>query len=540
MMAEFGLPANSPLAAYLGVKQANDEASARNIQNATSLASLLQNQQMMPLQLQQLRQKLQIGDIGLQRQQSILDQLKNIDNTPAASMPQPAPALGQPAMAPQAAPIPSPAPAGPITTSHIVGDPTQNLAMLAKLPEPDRTAAIQAYKNELSGTAGTMPQPTAGAPQIQPQTGAMTAQPETDPRINKLLQMGDMYAKAGDAANAKIYYDTAKTLRPTTGTRMATVMLNGVPTVGVYDNMGQFHATPGAAPTPNILPVNTGGSVNLIDKNNPTAPPVVSLPTTATPSAQLSANTAVRGQNMSDKRAREIAGLGGDQGDSEGQNKYMENMAQMISKGQIPPLSGFALRSPMGMRIMGRVAEINPDYSGKDFSVTQNAEKQFTVGKQGNAVRSFNVALAHLDTLSELSDALKNNDIQMVNKVANSVATQTGNPAPTNFQAAKKIVGDEIVKAIVGSGGGVADRQEAAKTVSDASSPAQLKGVIDTYKQLMRGQLGGLKQQYEQSTKKTDFEKFLSPAAKAGLKQAPPATDITGKLTYNPATGKIE
>ena len=125
-----------------------------------------------------------------------------------------------------------------------------------------------------------------------------------------------------------------------------------------------------------------------------------------------------------------------------------------------------------------------------------------------------NVAINHLDQLGGLSDALNNNDIPAINKIGNVIATQFGVAAPTNFEAAKKIVGDEIVKSIVGSGGSVADREDASRSISAASSPAQLKGVIDTYTGLMGGQLGGLQQQYETGTGKKDFDKFLSDKTK--------------------------
>ena len=189
---------------------------------------------------------------------------------------------------------------------------------------------------------------------------------------------------------------------------------------------------------------------------------------------------------------------------------YVENTAQMIANGQIQPLSGIAMRTPYGQAVMSRVSELNPSYSGATFANVKQAEQKFNVGKQGDTVRSLNVAVNHLDTLGQLSEALNNNDINMFNKIGNTFAQQTGNPVPTNFNAAKKIVADEIVKGIVGSGGGVADREEAAANINAANSPAQLKGVIDTYKQLLGGQLSGLKQQYEVSTGKKDFNKFIS------------------------------
>ena len=190
---------------------------------------------------------------------------------------------------------------------------------------------------------------------------------------------------------------------------------------------------------------------------------------------------------------------------------YVENTAQMIANGQIPPLSGFAMKSNYGQAVMSRVKELNPEYSGSTFANVKQAEQKFNVGKQGDTVRSLNVAVSHLDTLGQLSEALNNNDINLFNKIGNTYAKQTGSPIPTNFNAAKKIVADEIVKGIVGSGGGVADREEAAASIDAANSPAQLKGVIDTYKQLLGGQLSGLKQQYEVSTGKKDFNKFISP-----------------------------
>ena len=190
----------------------------------------------------------------------------------------------------------------------------------------------------------------------------------------------------------------------------------------------------------------------------------------------------------------------------------VENTASMIASGQIQPLSGFAMKTPWGQQVMSRVSEMNPSYSGATFANVKQAQQKFNVGKQGDTVRSLNVATNHLDTLGGLADALNNNDIQALNKVSNIWKTQTGQVAPTNFEGAKKIVADEVVKAIVGSGGGVADREEAARSIQAASSPQQLKGIINTYKDLMHGQLTGLRQQYETSTGKKDFNKYLSPS----------------------------
>jgi hypothetical protein len=140
----------------------------------------------------------------------------------------------------------------------------------------------------------------------------------------------------------------------------------------------------------------------------------------------------------------------------EGDPQTIEDTAQAIAKGQLAPLSGFALSRPMAQNIMARVVQINPDFDPTQFATRQKAEKDFATGKQGTSVKSFNVAISHLGTLDQLADALNNGNVQLINKIGNAYATQSGGTAPTDFNAAKKIVADEIVKAIVGSGGGVA------------------------------------------------------------------------------------
>lgn len=193
----------------------------------------------------------------------------------------------------------------------------------------------------------------------------------------------------------------------------------------------------------------------------------------------------------------------------------VDGTAKMIASGKAPALSSFATGKPLGAAIMARVYELNPDYDAKTYPKALKAEKDFDTGKQGNSVRSFNVSVAHLETLDTLADALNNGNAPLINKLGNAYAQQTGGTAPTNFNAAKKIVADEIVKAIVGGGGGVHDREEAAKVIDAANSPAQLKGVISTYKELMVGQLVGLRDQYKATTGRTDFEtKYLSDASR--------------------------
>lgn len=158
-----------------------------------------------------------------------------------------------------------------------------------------------------------------------------------------------------------------------------------------------------------------------------------------------------------------------------------------------------------------KVAQYDPSFDQKRYNTIYNAVNKFATGKQGDTVRSFNVGIAHLDTLEGLIGALNNKDLPAFNRLANYVRTQTGHEAPGNFDAARDIVGKEIVKAVVGAGGGVEERREVAERMAAAKSPQQLLGVINTYKELMSGQVRGIKKQYEDATGLKNFEDKLMP-----------------------------
>lgn len=198
-----------------------------------------------------------------------------------------------------------------------------------------------------------------------------------------------------------------------------------------------------------------------------------------------------------------------------------------------PPAGGN--RSPRGAAILAAALKYNPNYQAEEFGSRTKAYKDFATGKQGEAVKSFNVGISHLNTAGDLADALGNGDVRILNKISQAWAEETGSPAPTNLDTAKEVIKAEIVKAISGAGGGVADRERALAGIDKAASPAQLHGAIETAKKLMGGQLGGLKRQFEHATGRADFENMLSPDALPYLstKEAT-GSETTGK------TGKID
>lgn len=193
-------------------------------------------------------------------------------------------------------------------------------------------------------------------------------------------------------------------------------------------------------------------------------------------------------------------------------------MATAIANYEMAPLSPYKAATPVGAKIASMIKGINPTWDSKHYSEAQKTINSFATGVEGRTARSMNVAIDHLTLADELGKALQNGDIQAINAVRNAWRTQTGQEAPTNFEAVKSIVGGEVAKAVIGSQYALQDREELRAQLKAASSPAQLAGVIANYKRLMAGQLIGLEKQYQAGTRMNNFrDKYLTPEARKEL-----------------------
>jgi hypothetical protein len=219
--------------------------------------------------------------------------------------------------------------------------------------------------------------------------------------------------------------------------------------------------------------------------------------------------------------------------------------------GQVPPGFGRSNKAAQ-TAIANRIAEKVAGYGGIEGAIAHaqlihaqgKALDGFIGGKNGNVVRTASVAIDHLNTLQMAADALNNGNTVAFNKFGNYFAQQTGANAPTDFNAVKGIVSQEVAKFI--GAGHITDKSitDVQAGIQNASSPAQLHGYILQMKSLMAGQLSGLKHQYESTAgpRAPAFTTFLSPAAQAMIgkphpnpaqTKAPPQAAITA-LRKNP------
>jgi len=221
--------------------------------------------------------------------------------------------------------------------------------------------------------------------------------------------------------------------------------------------------------------------------------------------------------------------------------KTLERKAFSIANySEKPP----ALRDANRDVVMDRVYEINPNFNEGDFGNRQIAERNWT---NPNGTGAKNLAATatvanHLFTLRTLADAVDAGDTPAINRVVQYVQRNLGYPEVTNFDAAKQAVSAEIVKAITGTAGALADRKEAESILDPAKSPAQIKGAINTIEDLIGGRLEVMMETYRTGTgrSKESFIEKLPQNVKTtfgkyvGLTEPRPTTTTTPTRTLSP------
>lgn len=163
--------------------------------------------------------------------------------------------------------------------------------------------------------------------------------------------------------------------------------------------------------------------------------------------------------------------------------------------------------------LLAEARKINPSYNEGDYNNRNKAVGYWQIGKGSQQLQSFKTVQGHLDSMNKLIDALQNNDIKAANKVYNFFRTQLGDTNVTNFDTAKQVVANEVVRAISAVGGtsALADRQEAARIFDAAKSPAMLKESIGVLQDLISSKVDTARGFYQTATGRDDFDKLIAP-----------------------------
>jgi hypothetical protein len=182
------------------------------------------------------------------------------------------------------------------------------------------------------------------------------------------------------------------------------------------------------------------------------------------------------------------------------------------------PPTGYALaRSPLWGQALNYAYQIDPTYDEKEYPTRAKMMMNYTSGQPSSAggqINAINTVLGHAGVLADAIDALNNDNIQLLNRIATQWKIQIGKDAPTTFKAIVNRVGPELTRAYVGTGGEQAEREINKSDFSTSMSPTQLINNIGVTVRLLRSKIGSLENQYLNTMKKDDFSaRFMMPEA---------------------------
>jgi hypothetical protein len=159
--------------------------------------------------------------------------------------------------------------------------------------------------------------------------------------------------------------------------------------------------------------------------------------------------------------------------------------------------SGMALRTPYFQQMLQAVGQYDPDFDATIFNARNQMRKQLS--SITGPVGSLNTAVAHLGTLQTAADALGNGNVQLYNKIANSLKTQfTGWTGQTDFNTIAPKMAKEIEKLWSGAGGSEAGEMRTLGTLNTDMAQPQINDAIAKTADLVNGKLQSMEFQKRQ------------------------------------------
>lgn len=184
--------------------------------------------------------------------------------------------------------------------------------------------------------------------------------------------------------------------------------------------------------------------------------------------------------------------LPGKAGDLSSVPENLRGMVQAIGEGRQAPIPQGRKE---GLAVMGLVNKVYPDYDASQFHNYQATRADFSKGKTGQAINSFNTALTHL---GRMEDNLPNNTrVPILNKGINFLKDASGSSANTPFEDDQVAVAGEIGKAYKGGVLSKEEHDQYMKLLDRDASPSQQHSNINELKGLLGGKLDSFDQQYK-------------------------------------------
>jgi hypothetical protein len=165
-----------------------------------------------------------------------------------------------------------------------------------------------------------------------------------------------------------------------------------------------------------------------------------------------------------------------------------------------------ARNNPRSAQLLDLAAQVDPSFDAVNFNKRNQTATAFAKGKQGDAVRAANQAIAHAGSLYDSIEKLDNFSgmATPLNYITNSVAGVFGDERQGVFEQKAVAVASELRKVFAGSGGGsLAELKEWQGSFPVNGSQTAQKAYLMSGMELLHGAVDNLQTQYENGMGKT-------------------------------------
>lgn len=208
----------------------------------------------------------------------------------------------------------------------------------------------------------------------------------------------------------------------------------------------------------------------------------------------------------------------------------MQGQVKGLAEGRIPFPTGFSMSKLQPL--IQAVSQYDPSFDAVNYQARNKVRSDFTSGQSAKAITALNTALGHAAGLADNFDKLGNTSFPAVNSVLNWGKTELGNAQPTIAGQNVDALASEGRKVFAASGGGnLTELENWQKNFPINGSPAQQKGALGEFVNLLDSRMSALGDQYNKGMGTTqDPLNLLSPTGRAAY------TKLTGR---QPESGSV-
>jgi hypothetical protein len=196
-------------------------------------------------------------------------------------------------------------------------------------------------------------------------------------------------------------------------------------------------------------------------------------------------------------------------------------LVQAVGEYRRQPVGGFATKDPMWKQVVAYAYQVYPNLDEKEWNARSKLMQSFTSGKDAAQIQATNTLANHLDALAQAATALKNGDIQILNKIANEIGVQVGKTPATTLKTIVHRVGPEVTQAYVGTGGEFAERKANEGDFSESMSPDQILNNVFITVKLLKSKVDSQENKWKTGMDREEFSlrhggaSFITPAAQS-------------------------